>query len=68
MALAEFENRIREIEAKNQDFFKGKRIFSFFAFDPVKSTDKYIMTIYEDKGLPPKIRKEIQDAFDKFLK
>lgn len=68
MGSAEFENRIREIEAKNQDFFKGKRIFSFFAFDPIKSSDKYVMTIYDNKGLPPNIRKEIQDAFDKFLK
>lgn len=68
MAVAEFENRIRTIEAKHADFFKGKRIFSFFAFDPIKSSDKYIMTIYDNKGLPGNIRMEIQDAYDQFLK
>jgi hypothetical protein len=68
MGSAEFENRIRAIEANNSDFFKGKRIFSFFAFDPVRNTDKYVMNIYENMGLPQHIRKDIQDAFDKFLK
>jgi hypothetical protein len=69
MGLAEFENRIRTIEANHPDFFKGKkRIFSFFAFDPVRNTDKYVMTIYDNMDLPQNIRRDIQDAFDKFLK
>ena len=68
MGSADFENRVRAIEANNPDVFKGKRIFSFFAFDQIRTTGKYMIEFYDHMALPQNIRKEIQDAFDKHLK
>ncbi|HTD41235.1 MAG TPA: hypothetical protein VK671_11485 [Mucilaginibacter sp.] len=67
MGIDEFNRRMIEIEAANQDVFKGRRVFSYFELDSYKSTGTYIIDIDPAKRLPQNVRDEIQKAFDKFL-
>ena len=67
MGIDEFNRRMIEIEAGNQDVFKGRRIFSYFELDSYKNTGTYMIDIDPVKRLPQPVRDEIQKAFDKFL-
>jgi hypothetical protein len=67
MSLDEFNSRIRDIEVEHADFFKGRRIFSYYAVDPDRRTDKYIITFFENKPLPRLIEAEIAAAYHTHL-
>lgn len=67
MSIDEFNRRMIEIEAGNQEVFKGRRIFSYFELDSYKNTGTYMIDIDSAKRLPQALREEIQKAFDKFL-
>jgi hypothetical protein len=67
MSIDKFNNRIKDIEAKHRDVFKGRRIFSYFALDQDRSTENYIINIDPNKALPQFVRDQIQEAYDLFL-
>jgi hypothetical protein len=67
MSIDKFNNRILDIEARHKGDLRGKRIFSYFEVDPVRSTTNYIIDIDPKKELPQHIRDEIQEAYNLFL-
>ena len=67
MSIDEFNSRIRDIEAEHPDFFKGRRIFSYYAVDPDRGTDNYIITFFENRPLPKLIEAEIAAAYHTHL-
>ncbi|WP_426671358.1 hypothetical protein ACPPVU_08985 [Mucilaginibacter sp. McL0603] len=67
MSIDKFNNRILDIEARHKGDLKGKRIFSYFEVDAVRSTTNYIIDIDPKKELPQRIRDEIQEAYNQFL-
>ena len=67
MGIDKFNSRIREIEAKHPDFFKERRIFSYYEADPVRRSDKYILSFFENRPLPKDIQDEIQAAYNAHL-
>jgi hypothetical protein len=64
MSVDKFNSRMRDIEASHPDFFKGRRIFSYYALDQDRNTEKYILSFFENRPLPKHIHDEIQKVYD----
>ncbi|MGZ3766968.1 MAG: hypothetical protein ACXVB0_18280 [Mucilaginibacter sp.] len=64
MSVENFNSRIRDIETGHPDFFKSRRIFSYYELNQDRNTDHYILSFSENRPLPKNIHEEVQAAYD----
>ncbi len=64
MSVDKFNSRIRDIEASHPDFFKERRIFSYYELNQDRNTDHYILSFFENRPLPKNILDEVLQAYD----
>lgn len=64
MSVDKFNKLIRDIEASHPEFFKERRIFSYYELNQDRNTENYILSFFENRPLPKNIEDEILGAYD----
>jgi hypothetical protein len=64
MSVDKFNKRIRDIEASHPEFFKERRIFSYYELNQDRNTENYILSFFENRPLPKNIEDEVLGAYD----